>query len=522
MASTSLNLLSSYTRLKSCRLNRVTLLFLMIAVSRAASATVMPLNILIHTTIAKQLLPSLVGAQEQQFEYGDSIPGLIQFGNNFGKAKAGRDAGHSEATTGGLKRADKVKRTVDQNQSDEIDLERSFEKLLERFKAALEGARKKNILAIWQTDLDHTLVQMVVPFPQGPVQSILQTERERMMSFQVLKDQFKDVFVLVYNTARATVEDSLRHTSPNSLLDIRKVSTKLLDNSFDPDVKGLLFHDLESQKRFLPIPDVLILGQGKKIEVASNFAQASSIRSSIDISFINQSIRSWLEEDSGSLQTISTELSRQRIRSIISVSGTSLDIPRQDPLIDWQRLNQFFRNFGSDLNTTFAPALRLRPVMSTVLKRCHGALVSVNKGTASRVAMEKVIVGPLEKKPDQVMVYTSGDELADLPMLVPTLESAAHGEVTDQAIAVRDHRLQQLGVPPLNGDAVDKWWAKSMIPEEAVFGNPYCCGDYVQQTLRNPKVTYTRGWGIMQYVEVITSHLEEVLAQASDRPDDIH
>ena len=518
MANTKSNKLSLCICLKSCGIGLLSLCFLVttcdVKASTFFSVDSQP-HLFANPEMLKDILVRQSAVWQKQKVNRVCIPGIYQCGNTPSKDWSGLNSGSMADES-------KIWQELNQQLTTEREREeiRKFLNLLVRFKNVLETARNKSVLVVYETDIDHTLVHMTDGFPPEAAKSMLMLEEWKMVFFQIVKQAFRDVFVLVYNTARPTFEDSINYRDQSLNLINRRIVADILNIHSGSGVEGLLFYDLDDKERFLAIPDVLILGEGAKIEVASDYFQVSELRAPVDLKGINSEIKNWIDGGYMALMTLLEGLGLARLSTNVwtAVSQTSLNIYQDEPVSpNWQHLTRFFRTIIEKMPVSFARVLSpdSEPSYERV-DRGHVALATANKGSIFRVAFYKVILEPLKKKPDRVMVFAAGDELPDLPALVPVLENKAHGLVSDVAIQERDELFAKIGVLPLSREEVDRWWVLSMIPSQSLLSNKECCGSEVKNALNDHKVVNVNGWGLSPFLEKIVMYLERHLGAADD------
>ena len=379
------------------------------------------------------------------------------------------------------------------------DEDKEYTALLKHFQTQLDIAKKRSIVMVFNTDLDRTFSQFLLQFEGFNAE----LEQGRMLRFHQFHEENKENLILVYNTARPPV-NLVRNTSDAK----RGLSLQRTENFSGTTEPGMVFWLNDDKKALLPMPDFLILGQGKLIEArdTSNSVYAT-VRS------LNLQIQQWTREDQPHLESLHTSL-HSKFCANPDICRTSLlaDIEKSSGITDASIEDTINQRMATDSSPNASLAyVQLR----NAVERVHGALATVNKGTSFRIVMKKIIIPQYSRgKPRTTfMVFVAGDDLPDLPMLIPPSEIEAHGKVTPEAIKLRDDRLLTLDVSPLAEDSTS-WWALSLIPTGSPLRRPNCCGEVVRQALSNEKVVKMRAPGIMPFIEHMTKHLKKHLQES--------
>ena len=161
-----------------------------------------------------------------------------------------------------------------QKQEEPSDQRTEFDLLLERFGEQLQMVRDQDMFVVIETDLDSTWVQ----FPDE--QQLLrpdvarELEQQRMQKLSRFILAFSDVLFLAYNTAR-----SPKGTYDQPGKQFREIGVNETEPFPDGAGEGMRFLALDEghPKWILPIPDVLIMELGARIEVREEVAGNGNI-----------------------------------------------------------------------------------------------------------------------------------------------------------------------------------------------------------------------------------------------------
>ena len=221
-----------------------------------------------------------------------------------------------------------------------------------------------------------------------------------------------------------------------------------------------------------------------------------------------KSSKGWIEDEFPDLKKLRTSLIPPFFQGGYNAYNTctTLIISHQTP--DWLQIKPVIAELQESqaFSASFAP--ELTSIGGHHVAKGTGALVSVNKGAVFRMILNKVIEKrQIQHQGSTPIVFVFGDSTMDLTMLVPTMEIKAYGPVNEDAIKKRDLRFIAADVGAENLSDIS-WWEKSIIPTGARLSRKKCCGEYVEQALKEPKVIVSDGWGVASLIEGVVDQLE--------------